>query len=185
VSAPARFPKWYADAVAKRRVLAGFALVAAFAWFAQPTTASLAWGTPIALAGLLLRAWAAGHLAKNQQLATSGPYAYTRNPLYMGTLVTAAGLAVACRSIWLAALFAAVFALVYLPVVELEGQHLRKLFPEYARYAERVPAFLPRLRAQKSTHPFRFSLYLRNQEYQALGGFIAGMLFLLWKSGAR
>lgn len=180
-----RFPKRYADAVAKLRVPFGFILVAAFAWFAAPTPRSLSIGLPIAAGGLLLRAWAAGYLAKNTRLATAGPYAYVRNPLYVGTLVVAAGLAVACRSVWLAILFTAVFGLVYLPVVQLEEQHLRKLFPEYADYAEQVPPFLPRWPAQKSSHPFQAPLYLKNQEYQALAGFIAGMLFLLWKSGAR
>ena len=80
-------------------------------------------------------------------------------------------------------MFAAVFLLVYLPVIQNEEQHLRKLFPEYAAYAERVPALLPRIPAarEKSPKPFRARLYLNNQEYQAGLGFLAGMLFLLWK----
>jgi protein-S-isoprenylcysteine O-methyltransferase Ste14 len=192
------FPKPYADAVARLRVPFGFLLVAVFAWFSNPTAASLAAGLPVSLAGLALRAWAAGCLAKNRQLATGGPYAYTRNPLYLGTLLVAAGLAAAARSLWLAVLFAAVFALIYLPVIQLEEQHLRKLFPEYAAYADRVPAILPGFRgtgipacvgfdlhadarAVRPSNPFTLSLYLRNQEYQAAAGFIAGMLFLLWK----
>jgi protein-S-isoprenylcysteine O-methyltransferase Ste14 len=177
------FPKRYADAVAKLRVPAGFVLVAVFAWFSRPTLHSLALGLPLGLVGLFLRAWAAGCLAKNRQLATGGPYAYTRNPLYIGTLLVAAGLAIASRSPGLGLLFAAVFLLVYLPVIQLEEQHLRKLFPEYAAYAERVPALWPRLRtaAGRTPNPFRASLYLKNQEYQAGAGFAAGMLFLLWK----
>ena len=75
-------------------------------------------------------------------MATGGPYAYTRNPLYLGTLTVALGLAVACRSAWLGVLFAAVFLLVYLPVIQNEEQHLRKLFPGYAEYASRVPLLL-------------------------------------------
>jgi protein-S-isoprenylcysteine O-methyltransferase Ste14 len=177
-----QFPKPYADAVARLRVPAGFALVAAFAWFSRPDARSLAWGLPVSAAGLALRAWAAGHLAKNRRLATSGPYAYTRNPLYLGTLLAAAGLAVASRSAGLAALFAAVFGLVYLPVIQLEEQHLRKLFPEYGDYAARVPALLPTLRPARSLHPFQASLYLTNQEYQAGAGFLIGALFLIWKS---
>lgn len=179
---PSRFPKPYADFVARLRVPAGFLLVAAFAWFSRPDARSLWIGLPVTAVGLALRAWAAGHLAKNQRLATSGPYAYTRNPLYLGTLLVAAGLAVASRSAGLALLFAAVFGLVYLPVIELEEQHLRKLFPEYARYAERVPALRPRLRPIASAQPFRASLYLRNQEYQAAAGFAVGALFLIWKA---
>ena len=177
------FPKAYADAVARLRVPAGFALVGAFAWFSRPTAVSLAAGLPVSVLGLALRAWAAGHLAKNRRLATSGPYAYTRNPLYIGTLLAAAGLAAASRSAGLAILFAAVFGLVYLPVIELEEQHLRKLFADYATYAARVPALLPTLRPAKSLHRFQGSLYLKNQEYQAAAGFLLGALFLIWKSG--
>ena len=176
------FPKPYADAVARLRVPSGFLLVLVFAWFSRPTPLSMAIGVPLSLAGLALRAWAAGCLAKNRQLATGGPYAYTRNPLYIGTLLVAAGLAVASRSIGLAALLAAVFLLVYLPVIQNEEQHLRQIFPEYAEYAERVPALIPRLPARENnSNPFRMGLYLKNQEYQAGLGFFAGMLFLLWK----
>ncbi len=176
------FPKPYADFVARLRVPSGFLLVAVFAWFSHPTVRSLAIGAPISLAGLALRAWAAGCLDKNRELATGGPYAYTRNPLYLGTLAVAAGLAVAARSPGLAALFAAVFLLVYLPVIQNEEQHLLRLFPEYAEYASRAPALWPRFRAvQKKPNPFHIRLYLRNQEYQAGAGFAAGMLFLLWK----
>jgi protein-S-isoprenylcysteine O-methyltransferase Ste14 len=177
------FPKRYADTVAKLRVPSGFLLVAVFAWFSQPTTQSLGAGLPVSLGGLALRAWAAGCLAKNRELATGGPYAYVRNPLYVGTLLVAAGLVIAARSVWLGVLFAAVFGLVYLPVIELEEQHLRRLFPGYGAYAKAVPALLPGLQKfpQKNPNPFRWSLYLRNQEYQAGAGFAAGMLFLLWK----
>jgi protein-S-isoprenylcysteine O-methyltransferase Ste14 len=177
------FPKPYADAVARLRVPSGFLIVIVFGWFSLPTPQSMAIGIPVSLAGLALRAWAAGCLAKNQQLATGGPYAYTRNPLYIGTLLVAAGLAVASRSIGLAALFAAVFLLVYLPVIQNEEQHLRKIFPEYAAYAERVPALIPRISpaCENNLNPFRAGLYLKNQEYQAGLGFLAGMLFLFWK----
>src|SRR6516164_5831411 len=96
------FPKPYADLVARLRVPTGFVLVAAFAWFSAPTLPSLLVGIPISVIGLLIRAWAAGNLAKNQSLATSGPYAWTRNPLYLGTLLVAAGLVTASRSIGLA-----------------------------------------------------------------------------------
>jgi protein-S-isoprenylcysteine O-methyltransferase Ste14 len=177
------FPKPYADAVARLRVPSGFLLVIVFAWFSRPTPLSMAIGVPLSLAGLALRAWAAGCLAKNRQLATGGPYAYTRNPLYIGTLLVAAGLAVASRSLGLAALFTAVFLLVYLPVIQNEEQHLRQIFPDYAQYAERVPALFPRLHParENNPNPFRTGLYLKNQEYQAGLGFLAGMLFLLWK----
>jgi protein-S-isoprenylcysteine O-methyltransferase Ste14 len=179
----ASFPKRYADAVARLRVPSGFLIVAAFAWFSAPTVRWLAVGLPLSLVGLALRAWAAGCLAKNQQLATGGPYAYTRNPLYLGTLLVAAGLAIASRSLGLGVLFATVFLLVYLPVIQLEEQHLRKLFPDYGSYAAVVPALWPRLTpaAAKNADPFHWSLYLKNQEYQAGAGWGAGILLLLWK----
>ena len=176
-----RFPKPYADRVARLRVPAGFLLAAAFAWFSHPTPHSLAWGVPVSLAGLALRAWAAGHLAKNQQLATTGPYAYTRNPLYLGTLVVAAGLAIAARSAGLALLFAAVFVLVYLPVIMLEEQHLRKLFPEYGEYAANVPSLVPVRKPILVASGFHWELYSKNREYQALLGFTAGLAWMLWR----
>lgn len=176
------FPKRYADQVARLRVPSGFLLVAAFAWFSHPGPASLAIGLPIAVFGLTLRGWAAGCLAKNQELATGGPYAFTRNPLYLGTLVVAAGLTVAARSAGLAVLFAAVFALVYLPVIQLEEQHLRSLFPKYTGYAARVPAFWPRFGGGRAGGEFRWGLYRKNQEYQAGIGLAVGIAFLVWKA---
>jgi protein-S-isoprenylcysteine O-methyltransferase Ste14 len=175
------FPKAYSDVVARLRVPTGFLLVAAFAWFSAPTPGSLAAGLPLSLCGLAWRAWAAGHLAKNQQLATGGPYAYSRNPLYLGTLLVAAGLAVASRSAALGLLFAAVFVLVYLPVISLEEQHLSALFPAYRDYAARVPLLIPR-RILPASGRFRWALYMKNQEYQALAGFLAGSALLVWKA---
>jgi len=154
-------------------------LVIAFALLSRPSAHSLAYGLPLSVLGLLIRAWAAGHLEKNMGLAETGPYAYVRNPLYIGTLLVAAGLVVASRRLILAAIFAAVFLLVYLPVIELEQQHLRRLFPEYDAYARRVRALLPAIRRQGPTGRFRWKRYMRNEEYQALIGFTAGALFLV------
>ncbi len=176
-----RFPQAYAHAVARLRVLFGFVLVAAFAWFSSPSARSLAWGLPLAALGVVLRAWAVGHLAKNERLATSGPYAFVRNPLYLGTALAAAGFAVAARQPLLAVLFAAVFLLVYLPAIEREEQYLRELFPEYAAYAARVRMLWPRLNPYPSGGRFEWRLYRKNEEYQALAGFLAGAAFLIWK----
>jgi protein-S-isoprenylcysteine O-methyltransferase Ste14 len=173
------FAKRYADLVARLRVPCGFVLVIAFALLSRPSAHSLAYGLPLGLLGLLIRAWAAGHLEKNMRLAETGPYAYVRNPLYIGTLLVAAGLVVASRRWILAAIFAAVFLLVYLPVIELEQQHLRELFPNYDAYARRVPALIPAIRRRGPSDRFRWKRYLRNEEYQALVGFAAGTLFLL------
>lgn len=179
------FPKPYADLVARLRVPMGFLLAAAFAWFARPTARSLACGIPVSLAGLVLRAWAAGHIAKDRQLATGGPYAYIRNPLYLGTLLVAIGLAAAARGLWLAALFAAVFLLVYLPAVMLEEQHLNRLFPDYAAYAAAVPSLLPYRRPHAGSSRFSPAFYWRNREYQALIGFAAGLAWLIYRAIGR
>jgi protein-S-isoprenylcysteine O-methyltransferase Ste14 len=172
------FPKPYADTVARLRVPAGFVMVAAFAIFSHPTPRSLVVGLIISLGGLALRAWAAGHLAKNQRLAVSGPYAFTRNPLYLGTLVTALGLAAAGHSWGLAVLFGALFALVYLPAIELEEQHLRTILPGYAEFARRVPLLIPKWPASPGPERFSGALYRKNREYQALLGWALGALWL-------
>jgi hypothetical protein len=176
------FPKPYADFAQRLRAPSGFLLLAAFVWLAAPSARSLAMGAPISIAGLLLRAWAAGHLAKNQRLAAGGPYAYTRNPLYLGTALVAAGLVAASRQPALAVLFTAAFALVYLPAIELEEQHLRELFPEYEEYARRVPRLGFRIPGQGSREPFRMALYRQNEEYKAAAGFVLVMMLLIWKA---
>ncbi|HEY6987670.1 MAG TPA: isoprenylcysteine carboxylmethyltransferase family protein [Bryobacteraceae bacterium] len=173
------FPKRYSDFVQRFRVAGGFLLLVVFTWLSQPTRASLVAGLSIAVAGLWLRGWAAGHLAKNEQLAISGPYAYMRNPLYAGTLIAALGMVIAARSAWLGILFAVVFLFVYLPAIELEEQHLCVIFPEYAAYAQRIHRFLPF--AKWKGRPLRFSWkrYWRNEEYKAAAGFLIAILWLV------
>ena len=156
-------------------------LLLAFAWLSQPALSSMVIGIPIAVLGLVLRGWAAGHLAKNEKLATGGPFAYVRNPLYAGTLVTALGIVVACRSIALAIVFLVVFLLIYLPVIELEEQHLRHLFPEFAAYAARIGRFVPRRKWSGKSRPFSWSLYRKNQEYKAALGFAIALCWMAWK----
>jgi protein-S-isoprenylcysteine O-methyltransferase Ste14 len=177
------FPKAYADTVAKLRVPGGFVLVAAFIWFSQPDLVSLAMGLPIALLGLVLRGWAAGHLEKNAALAESGPYARVRNPLYLGTLTVAGGLVVASRRWELGVLFAAFFLLIYLPVVDLEEQHLRGLFPAFDSYCRRIPKLFPLIGGVKEgPNHFRWWLYKKNREYEAAGGFLVGVAILVFKA---
>jgi protein-S-isoprenylcysteine O-methyltransferase Ste14 len=175
------FPKPYADAVAKLRVPIGFVLVVGFVWLSAPTQVSLAIGLPVAILGLIVRGWAAGHLEKNLTLTESGPYAHVRNPLYLGTATVAAGFVIASLRWELGVLFGSVFLLVYLPVVELEEQHLRSLFPSYGEYAERVPKLMPRL-SQGGVKKFRWGLYRHNREYEALAGFLAGVAILCFKA---
>jgi protein-S-isoprenylcysteine O-methyltransferase Ste14 len=158
------FPKPYAD------------------WFSHPDFRSLAVGLPLSACGLALRAWAAGHLAKDQRLATSGPYSFTRNPLYLGTLITALGLAAASRSIGLALLFAVLFAVVYLPAIELEEQHLTDILAGYAEFAARVPLLIRRWPAQFGPDRFSWALYRKNREYQALLGWSLGAAWLVMRA---
>jgi protein-S-isoprenylcysteine O-methyltransferase Ste14 len=176
------FSKRYADFVARLRVPGGFVLVAAFLWLSTPSWPSLALGLPISIAGLAIRAWAAGHLEKNVALADSGPYAWVRNPLYLGTLTVAIGFVFAARRWELGVLFGVVFVLIYLPVMELEEQHLGNLFPAYLAYSKRVPKLVPRPPTQRGARGFRWSLYRYNREYQALLGFVAGAAVLCWKA---
>jgi protein-S-isoprenylcysteine O-methyltransferase Ste14 len=176
------FPKPYADTVARLRVPAGFVMAAAFLFLAHPTASSLAAGLPLSACGLALRAWAAGHLAKNRRLATSGPYSFTRNPLYLGTLIAALGLSAAARSASLAILFAALFALVYLPAIELEEQHLVNILAGYQEFAARVPLLLPRWPSRFGPDRFSFALYRKNREYEALAGWLIAVAWLLFRT---
>jgi phospholipid methyltransferase len=156
-------------------------------WFARPTPRSILWGAPIGLLGLLLRARAAGHLHKQEILTVTGPYAYTRNPLYFGSAILMLAAAVACRSWISAAILFSYFALFYFIVmrreeIELRGHH-GAAFDEYSRA---VPLFFPRLTPSKlsfaSAGAFSFAQYKRNHEYQAAIGFLLllAVLVLIW-----
>ena len=175
------FPKPYADFVQRLRVPCGFLLLVTFAWLSHPTWQSMVIGLPIAVLGLALRAWATGHLTKDQHLTTSGPYAYIRNPLYAGTLIVAAGIVIASRDTVLAVIFAAIFLFVYLPTIELEEQHLRAKFTTYAAYAQRTLRFFPLRRWPGEHQRFSWILYRRNREYKALLGFLIAIAWLIAK----
>lgn len=177
------FPKKYAEFVARTRIATGFLIGAAFLWFAQPTARSLLLGGAIALAGLWIRAWAAGHLRKNQELAISGPYAHVRNPLYVGTLTAGIGFGVAGAHVGIAVAMVAFFLLYYLPVVEEEESHLRKILPGYEEYVQRVPRIVPALVPRSSNGAaFSFSQYRKNREYEAFAGFLVVMALLVAKA---
>lgn len=169
--------------VARRiRVPAGFALALVYWWLAHPSARSLAVGSAIAFCGLALRALASGHVRKDRQLTTTGPYAYTRNPLYLGSLVVAAGFAVAGWNPWLAAGVLLLFFLLYLPTIRSEEEYLRRNFPEFAEYARRVPRLVPRLRAEKQAEGgFSRELYLEHREYNAIVGAAAMLAALILK----
>lgn len=169
--------------IARRiRVPSGFVLAGLYVWLAKPNSTSIALGIPFVVAGLLLRGVASGHLRKNEQLATSGPYAYTRNPLYLGSLIIVLGFVIAARSAWIALITIAMFVGIYLPVVLGEESHLAKQFPEFSEYARRVPRFVPRL-SQSSSPPsaFTWQLYRKHREYNAILGAMAILAILVAK----
>jgi protein-S-isoprenylcysteine O-methyltransferase Ste14 len=125
-------------------------------------------GALVTLPGLLLRAFASGHVQKDRQLTTSGPYSYMRNPLYLGSLIMAAGFAVAARSWWIVGLMLLLFILIYVPVIAGEERYLRQMFPDYDEYALRVPRFMPRLTAYGSQKAeYSWARYWKHREYQA------------------
>jgi hypothetical protein len=141
----------------------------------------------VAFAGLLVRAWAAGHIVKDEKLTTTGPYAHTRNPLYFGSFLIAAGFALAAH--WsLLLVVIALFAFIYGPTIELERAEIRKRFPEaYSHYEANVPAFTPRVtpwqgRGQSDSEPFSFSRYMRQREWQAALAFVAVTAWLVTRA---
>lgn len=166
---------------ARWRVPLGYPLALLCWWLAWPVPESLVLGGAIGVLGLVLRAAAAGCLRKHAELATGGPYAYTRNPLYLGSFLLAAGFLVAGHA-WLPVLpVAAYFAVFYTAVMRREERELRSLYgAAFDDYADRVPLFLPRLHPGKTNGAgFSWALYRRNREYQAALGFVAVMA-LLW-----
>jgi protein-S-isoprenylcysteine O-methyltransferase Ste14 len=169
-------PSW--NRIARRvRVPLGFAFAAAYIWLARPTIPSIAIGSGIALAGLCVRALASGHVEKNEVLATAGPYAYTRNPLYLGSLVLAAGFLIAAKSWWLPLIAAVMLVAIYFPVIRSEEAFLRARFPEFSNYASQVPRLIPQLRPygnRSRSNSFSWHLYWKHREYNAALG--AGLM---------
>lgn len=169
--------------VARRiRVPLGFAFAILYVWLAKPTVKYLLVGLAIAIPGILLRALASGHVRKNEALATSGPYAYTRNPLYMGSLIIAAGFAFAAQSWWITAATLLFFLAVYIPVIRGEEKYLASRFPEFEKYANEVPRLLPRLSSGGSERgSFSWELYMKHREYNAILGALAVLVALIVK----
>jgi protein-S-isoprenylcysteine O-methyltransferase Ste14 len=173
------------------RVPAGFVLAPLLLISAAPTWPTLAVGIGVAVVGLLIRAWASGYLRKNLELATSGPYAHTRNPLYLGTLLLGAGVSIAGGTLWFVALFASLYLAIYIPVMHAEAENLSRLFPEeFKDYSKRVPLLGLRLTPYRS--PFNpggadkekkydFAQYLKHREYRALLGLLVVIALLVAK----
>jgi len=155
--------------VARRiRVPLGFIFAVVYVLLARPTRNSLIAGTLTLLPGLVLRGLASGHVQKDKQLTTSGPYAYTRNPLYLGSLIMGAGFAIAARSWWIVAIMLVMFAVIYVPVIAGEERYLRRTFPEYDDYARHVPRMLPRFTPYGSQQSsYSSARYWKHREYEA------------------
>ena len=158
--------------IARRiRVPLGFLFAAAYIWMAHPTVRSILIGSCVIALGVTIRALASGHVQKNEQLATSGPYAFTRNPLYLGSFVLACGFIVAARSWWVAIIAAAIFFAIYVPVMRSEEEFLRSQFPEFENYSRHVPRFFPRFKGyQSSSASFSAHLYWKHREHNAALG---------------
>jgi protein-S-isoprenylcysteine O-methyltransferase Ste14 len=170
------------EAWARWRVRTGYPTAVVCLWLTHPTLLSVLIGSAIALMGLLVRGYAAGYLRKNEALAEAGPYALTRNPLYFGSALFAAGFIVSSRSWLAAALLVAYFATFYPMVMRREEEQLRTRYGQaFEDYALRVPLFWPRLRPSgaPSDAQFSFAQYRRNREYQAAFGFTAIVVVLL------
>jgi protein-S-isoprenylcysteine O-methyltransferase Ste14 len=173
--------------IARRvRVPLGFLFAVLYFWLARPSWRSLLLGALVVAPGLLIRALASGHVHKNEALATSGPYAYTRNPLYLGSLVMGLGFCVAARSWWIGAVLVVMFLAIYLPVIRDEEAFLRRTFSEFEEYARGVPRMLPRLTrclgdAKENPAGFSWDLYLKHREYNALLGALGMMAALVFK----
>jgi protein-S-isoprenylcysteine O-methyltransferase Ste14 len=177
--------------VARRiRVPLGFLTAALYLfelWRRAPQPAAVAWSLALVVPGLWLRGYASGYVKKNSELTQTGPYAHTRNPLYLGSILIAAGFAVALLS-WLVALvLAAGFAVIYIPVIAGEERFLRAAFPGFDDYCRRVPRLIPRLfpgsfpkGKSAGGAAFSFSLYLKHREYNAGIGAALLYLSLLW-----
>jgi protein-S-isoprenylcysteine O-methyltransferase Ste14 len=155
----------------------GFVFAAVFLWLSRPTWVSLAWSLWVVVPGVWLRAYASGYVKKNAELAVTGPYAYTRNPLYLGSMLIAFGFAGASRSIWILLALVVLFLLIYAPTIRSEEEFLRSHFGAFDDYARQVPRLLPRITPAKiatgDRGGFSRELYLKHREYNALMGAVA------------
>jgi protein-S-isoprenylcysteine O-methyltransferase Ste14 len=175
--------------IARRiRVPLGFATAALYLfelWRRQPRPAAIVCSLVLVLPGLWLRAYASGYVKKNQELTITGPYAYVRNPLYLGSILIAAGFALTLLSWAFAGALAVMFVAIYVPVIASEERFLRSAFPGFTEYCRRVPRLIPRLTPARLGTPdsngrFFLALYLKHREYNALLGAILLYLSLFF-----
>ncbi len=182
-------PSW--SRIARRiRVPLGFVFAVLYVWLARPTVISIIMGGVVAALGVLIRALASGHVKKNAELTMTGPYAYSRNPLYVGSIVIGIGFGVAALSWWIALGLAVLFLAIYIPVIRSEEAFLRSKFPGFDEYCRRVPRFVGIVHRTKVTDgnqeghgqgAFSRGLYLQHREYNAALGTLAMLLVLAAK----
>jgi protein-S-isoprenylcysteine O-methyltransferase Ste14 len=181
-----RSTQWWWQAVARRiRVPLGFLTAGLYLyelWRRAPDRSAIAWSLVLVVPGLALRGYASGYVKKNRELTVTGPYAHTRNPLYLGSMLIAAGFALGLESWPMALVLAAGFAIIYIPVIASEERFLRATFPDFDAYCRRVPRLIPRLTPAKTAEDenspkgLSMQLYLRHREYNSLLG--AALLYL-------
>jgi len=170
------------DIIYRWRVRAGFVCLVLAIILSRPSLYSLIGGMGICLLALILRTWASGHLKKEKELTISGPYQFTRNPLYLANFIIGISVVVASYSWWMVGIFIAYFLLFYPVALKREREKMKKLFPgEYEKYKKKVPFFLPSLKTSLSSFKNKFSwrLYKKNREYRALLGAVAFWL-IMW-----
>ncbi|MCH8820267.1 MAG: isoprenylcysteine carboxylmethyltransferase family protein [Acidobacteria bacterium] len=176
-------------AVQRIRVPAGMAFALIFLYFSRPRMDLFLVGLGLALAGLGIRIWAAGHIDKGSRLAACGPYRFTRNPLYLGSFLIGLGFSLAAAKAWLVVLFLILFFALYVPVMRREERELEHSFgSEYESYRRQVPFFLPRFSVgnptedstpETATRNFQWRLAILNREHHAVVGFVM-ITVVLW-----
>ncbi len=178
---PSPFNRRWKKISRRIRVPLGFLSAIFYFWFAHPTWKSMLLSLVLVVPGILLRSYASGHVTKNVALTTTGPYSYTRNPLYFGSILIAFGFAAAARSLWIALVFLALFLIIYWPVIVDEEEYLRGQFPDYDAYAARVPRLIPRIGRPLpgGQGKFSFQLYLKHREYNSILGALSMYLVLV------
>ena len=160
--------------IARLRVTIGFIASIAVLWLAQPTGPSLAIGTIVAAIGEGVRMWAAGHLEKGREVTRSGPYGFTRHPLYLGSSLIGIGLAIASASLVVAVLVVAYLAITLTAAIRTEEAHLTDKFgAAYPAYREG--------RGAVERRGFSFARAMRNREYRAILGLLFVIGVLAWK----
>jgi protein-S-isoprenylcysteine O-methyltransferase Ste14 len=160
--------------IARLRVTIGFVASTAVLWVARPTLQSLVAGAVIAAIGEAIRLWAAGHLEKGREVTTSGPYAFTRHPLYLGSTIIGVGLAVASASVIVAAIVLAYLTITLTAAIATEEAHLTQKFgAAYPDYREG--------RSAGERRRFSFARAMRNREYRAVAGLLIVIGVLAWK----